>query len=204
MRSKSPERMQEILECAEEFCLREGRSPSTQELAGALGLGKSTVYRYLTDMAAQGMLRYDGRRIETARTRKRQGGVVCAPVAGAIVCGAPEQAEEQIEQYVPLPEAIFGRGDFFLLRACGDSMTDAGIAPGDLVVIRRQSSAQPGQIIAALIDGSESTLKTLVGFDPATGETVLRYENRARYGDREIRTRQCAVQGVAQHVIKAL
>lgn len=73
-------------------------------------------------------------------------------------CGLQEYAEENFEEYVPLPVALFGQGDFFLLRASGYSMIEAGIEPGDLVVVRKQNTAEEGDIVVALVD-NETTLK---------------------------------------------
>ena len=119
------------------------------------------------------------------------------PVVGTVACGSPILAEENIEEYVTLPAALFGRGNFFLLRARGDSMINAGIADGDLVLVRQQDTAEYNQIAVALID-DEATLKR---FRPEGDRVVLHAEN-PNYDD--IVVDRCAVQGVAVKVIKDL
>ena len=80
------------------------------------------------------------------------------PVLGAVSCGIPKYAEENIEEYVQVPASWFGSGEFFALRADGKSMINAGIDDGDLVIVRKQESANPGQIVVALIDNEGNVL----------------------------------------------
>ena len=86
-------------------------------------------------------------------------GVAITPIVGSIACGQPVDAVEQIEESVTLPRAIFGGGDLFILHTHGDSMIDIGIKHGDLVVIRKQNTAENGDIIVAMIWNAPSTLK---------------------------------------------
>ena len=165
-----------------------------------VGVSKATAYRYLVAMDERGMLEYDG----SSRTIVTKLGSFSAPVVGAIPCGEPETEEENIVEYVSLPVSLFGHGDFYILKADGDSMTDAGIDNGDMVVIRKQSSANVGDIVVALDEHQLNTLKLYAGVDEETGEVILRYCNKERYPDKEIRVRELVVQGVAKHVIKAL
>ena len=83
-------------------------------------------------------------------------------------------------------------------------MVDVGIEDKDLVVIRKQATASVGDIVVALDEENQNTLKTFDGIDEKTGYVVLRYENQKKYPDKEIRVRELVVQGVAKHVIKAL
>ena len=132
-------------------------------------------------------------------TRKANAEVVLTPVLGSISCGEPEYAEENFESYVALPTALFGSGEFFLLRARGYSMVEAGIEPGDLVVIKKQNTADEGDIIVALVD-NETTLKRFY-IDHEKGCIRLHPENSTM---EDIYTDRCYVQGVAQQVIKQL
>ena len=138
MRSKNVELMNQIKEFVESYYLKKYRSPSTAEIAKSLGVVKSTVYKYLIEMRERGMLSYDGKEIRTELTEKVMPNMNRAAVLGSVSCGVPRFAEENIEEYVSLPEALFGRGEFFILKAKGDSMIDAGIDDGDLVVIKQQ------------------------------------------------------------------
>lgn len=198
MRRKSEELMARICEFAEEYRFCHRRSPSTQTVANALGVAKSTVYKYLVELNARGVIEYDGDEIETSRTKKLGGSTVTVPIIGSIVCGEPEFAEENFEEYVSLPTSLFGKGEFFILRTHGDSMIGAGIEDGDMVVVKKQGTANSGEIVVALVEG-ETTLKTL-RFDK-DGRVVLHPENDEM---EDILPKECFIQGVAKHVIKSL
>ena len=185
------------------YCLKL-RSPSINEVAKGVGVAKTTAYRYLVEMNEKGMISYDGHNIETPRSDKCTSGYFSAPIVGSINCGDPDTEEECVEEYVNLPESIFGRGEFYLLRAVGDSMVDIGIEEGDLIVIQKQKTASVGDIVVALDENNENTLKTYAGIDEKSGCAVLQYENKRKYPDKEIRVKRLVVQGIAKHIIKAL
>ena len=92
------------------------------DIAKAVGIAKTTAYRYLVDMNERGMISYDGHTIETPQINRCTSGYFSAPIVGSIRCGDPEAEEEFVEEYVSLPESVFGKGEFYLLRAAGDSM----------------------------------------------------------------------------------
>ena len=104
------------------------------------------------------MLSYRNGEIVTERTNKISLLTKPAAVLGSVSCGMPQLEEEYIEEYVSLPVSLFGEGEFFILRASGDSMIGAGINSGDMIVIRKQNAASDGDIVVALVD-NESTLK---------------------------------------------
>ena len=141
MRSKNPELMEKICKYAEQYILNNGHSPATSTIAKALGIAKTTAYRYLIEMSDKGMIEYDGLEIKTPVTKKINTGSTQTAIVGSVPCGSPQYEEENIEEYVSLPTAIFGTGDFFILRASGESMIEAGIDDGDLVVVRKQAYA---------------------------------------------------------------
>ncbi|MBQ2959839.1 MAG: repressor LexA [Oscillospiraceae bacterium] len=173
-----------------------GRSPSVNEIAAGLGLSKSTVSKYLNIMKSEGSIEFEGHRgILTKRMRMDAEGLCTVPVLGEVACGLPILAEENIEEYVRLPASLFGRGEFFILRAKGDSMTGAGIDEGDLILVRRQETADYNQIVVALVR-DEATLKR---FRPRNGKIYLHAENPA-YED--IVLDECVIQGVAVKIIK--
>lgn len=204
MRSKNPELMKEITTYVSDYFRIKRNSPSVNEIAKAVGIAKTTAYRYLVDMNERGMISYDGHTIETPQIDKCVSGYFSAPIVGSIQCGDPESEEEHVEEYVSLPESIFGKGEFYILRASGDSMVDVGIEDKDLVVIKKQSTASVGDIVVALDEDSQNTLKTFDGIDDSSGYAILKYENRRKYKNKVIRVRELVVQGVAKHVIKAL
>ena len=157
MRSKNPAYFDLLIRFIDDYIDNYGRSPSTQEIAGGTGLSPATVSRYLSRMREDGIIDYSGHRnIVTKRNSATETNAV--PVLGSVSCGIPKFAEENIEEYVKLPVSLFGKGDFFLLRASGNSMIEAGIDSGDLVLVRRQDYAAPGQIVVALME-EEATLK---------------------------------------------
>ena len=204
MRSKNPELMKEINTFVSDYYRQRRISPSVNDIAKAVGIAKTTAYRYLVEMSERGMISYDGHTIETPQIDKCVSGYFSAPIVGSIHCGDPEIEEEHVEEYVSLPESIFGKGEFYILRATGDSMVDVGIEDKDLVVIKKQSSASVGDIVVALDEENQNTLKTFDGIDDESGYAILKYENRRKYRNKVIRVRELVVQGVAKHVIKAL
>ena len=173
-----------------------GRSPTLDEIAGGTGFSKSTVSKYLNRMKADGRIDFAGHRnIVTKRMRADAEGFRRVPLLGSIACGVPILAEENIEEYVRLPASLFGSSDIFILRARGDSMINAGIEDGDLVVVRQQNTAEYDQIVVALV-GDEATLKR---FRPDGAIIRLHPENPA-YSD--IIVESCIIQGVAVKLIK--
>ena len=197
--SEDKELMDEIIECVDDFYIENLRSPYTAEIGEALGIAKSTVHRYLVEMDERNMLEYGRRRIVTPQIRKFSGDITRAGILGSVACGEPEYAEENFEEYVTLPVALFGKGDFFILRAHGYSMVEAGIEPGDMVVVKKQNTANEGDIVVALV-GSDTTLKRYYT-DRKRRCVRLHPENKEMT---DILTKDCRIQGVAQHVIKAL
>lgn len=204
MRSKNTELMKKICTYVSDYYCLKLHSPTLSEVAKGVGIAKTTAYRYLIEMNEKGMLSYDGCNIETPRSDKCTSGYFSAPIIGSIHCGDPNTEEEYVEEYVNLPESIFGSGECYLLRAVGDSMVDIGIGEGDLIVIRKQGAANVGDIVVALDENNENTLKTFAGIDNETGYAVLRYENKEKYGNKEIHVKTLVVQGVAKQVIKTL
>ena len=106
--------------------------------------------------------------------------------------------------YLNLPEAIFGKGEFYLLRAAGDSMVDSGISEGDLVLIRKQTTCDAGDIVVAMDENRENTLKIYDGIDRDSSKAVLKYSNKAKYPDKKILVNELTLQGVAKYVIHSL
>ena len=141
MRSKSKELMDSIYKYVNQFCIAHSRTPSTAEISQALHVSKGTIHNYLKEMDVRGMLFYQNGELRTSVTSQVNTDQVGIPIAGAIPCGTPEEEVENIEEYISMPRAVVGNGDFFILRASGDSMVDAGIDSGDLVVVRRQLEA---------------------------------------------------------------
>ncbi len=139
-----------------------GTAPSIKEIAAFLKVCNTTAWRYVQRMTHEGLLDYQGGygRISTIPNQKESDPTQAIPTVGSISCGLPLLAEENIEEYVRLPKSWIGSGDnVFILRAEGHSMINAGIDTGDMVIIRQQQTAEPGQIIVALVDDETATLK---------------------------------------------
>lgn len=197
MRSKDKTLMAAIEKFVCDFTDKTGISPTMQEVADGVGSSKATVQRYIAQLCEDGVLDYSGYRTMTSTKTKMQ--AVRVPVLGTIACGIPKYAEENIEEYVRLPVALFGQGNFFILRAYGDSMVEAGIGDGDLVLIRQQNYADEGQIVVALIE-DDATLKRFYP-EPENGIIRLHPENHTM---EDIIVENCIIQGVAVKVLKDL
>jgi repressor LexA len=180
-------RQQQILEVVDAHLVRHGYPPTVREIGEAVGLtSSSTVHAHLANLERLGHLRRDptkpralgiiGRDAapgESAPMLAEPPGIRMLPLLGRIAAGAPTLAEQHVEDEIAVPEMLTASGDNFLLRVRGESMIDAGILDGDFVVIRRQSECADGEIVAALVDGEEATVKRLrheggrVRLDPA-------------------------------------
>ena len=199
MRSRNLETKERIKSYVEKFYLNNHRSPSSREVAEALDMVKSTVNRYLQAMHEEGMIEYNHGEVKTDTIDKVSTGIVNMGIVGHVSCGPLELSEEYVEEYIPLPASLFGKGEFYILKASGDSMIDAGINTGDMVIVRKQENAEDGQIIVALVD-NETTLKRLYR-DEENHQVILHPENKSM---KDIIVSDCRIQGVAVHVLKSL
>ena len=197
MRSKDKTLMAAIEKFVSDYTDSNGISPTMQEVADGVGSSKATVQHYIAQLCDDSILDYSGYR--TMTSTKTKAAAIRVPVLGTIACGIPKFAEENIEEYVRLPVALFGKGNFFILRAYGDSMIEAGIDNGDLVLIRQQNYADEGQIVVALME-DEATLKRFYP-EPKKHRIRLHPEN-SRMDD--IYVDNCEIQGVAVKVLKDL
>ncbi|MGY2009410.1 transcriptional repressor LexA [Nocardia gipuzkoensis] len=166
--STLPPRQQRILATIRDWVLRHGYPPNTRELGDAVGLrSASSVSKHLKSLEERGFLRrsrtvsrpIDVRMfLQPPARRETADDAVAVPVVGDIAAGAPILAEEHAEDTMTLPRELVGRGTVFGLRVRGDSMIEAAICDGDIVVVRKQHEAHSGEIVAAMIDG-EATVK---------------------------------------------
>ncbi|MBF4996059.1 transcriptional repressor LexA [Nocardia sp. BSTN01] len=166
--SRLPERQRRILGVIRDAVQRNGYAPSSREIAVAVGLKSgSSVSKHLKDLEDKGFLRRSAsvsRPIDVrlflapAENRGREQDSVTVPVVGDIAAGTPILAEEHTDDQLTLSRQLVGRGTVFGLRVRGDSMIDAAICDGDIVVVRQQHEAHSGDIVAAMID-DEATVK---------------------------------------------
>lgn len=161
MRSKNESLANEILEFINDYFRKTKTIPSVQKIADAIGIAKGTVSKYLSYMEEKGLISKANPNYHfTTRMIDRDiPGFMSMPVVGSIACGTPILAEENIESYLSISGNFLGPGVFFVLVAKGNSMINAGINNGDYVIVRQQSSADEGQIVVALVDDGECTLK---------------------------------------------
>jgi repressor LexA len=156
-------RQQEIFDFIKRYAGEHGYPPTVRDIGKAIGLtSSSTVHAHLANLEKVGLLRRDPskpRAIEVLVDKAKE--VVTPnglPLVGHVAAGQPVLAEENIEDYVPVPQIAGGEKGEFVLRVRGDSMKDAGILAGDHVVVRRQATADNGDIVVALV-GEEATVK---------------------------------------------
>jgi repressor LexA len=165
-------RQQEIWQFLAAYVDEHGYPPTVREIGDAVGLASpSTVHAHLANLERAGLLRRDPtkpRALELVGRKREQApaSAVSAPMlplVGQIAAGGPLLAEEAIEDEIAVPEPL-GREADFLLRVKGESMIEAGILDGDIVVVRKQSDARTGEIVVALVGGDETadeaTVKT--------------------------------------------
>jgi repressor LexA len=168
-----PPRQRAVLEVIRAWVERVGYPPSVREIGEAVGLTSTSSVAYqLKALERKGYLRRDHNRpraigvlppdADAAQLAREDNPVptpAYVPVLGRIAAGGPILAEQAVEDVFPLPKEIVGEGSLFLLKVAGDSMINAAIADDDWVVVRQQSVADNGEIVAAMIDG-EATVKT--------------------------------------------
>lgn len=176
------------------------KKPTLRVIAKYVNSSPATVLRYMQEMDRLKICSYTDGEAATAITDKVVKSELSVPIVGSVSCGQPLLEEENIEAYVRLPKMLLGDGEFFLLHANGESMINAGINDGDLVVVKRCEEAFPGDIVVALTDENENTLKRFYP-EPQKKRVRLKAEN-PDYDD--IITSQCRIQGVAVKVLKNL
>ncbi len=157
-------RQRQILDFIQKSITERGYPPSVREIGQAVGLSSSsTVHAHLTALEKKGLLRRDPtkpRAIEVLDDEAwmRRERLVPVPVLGQVTAGKPILAVENVEDTYPLPFDLVRDEDVFMLRVRGDSMIEAGILEGDLVLVRQQNHADDGDIVVALL-GDEATVK---------------------------------------------
>jgi repressor LexA len=163
---KLTKRQEEIFDFIKRYSAKYGYPPTVRDIGKAVGLASSsTVHAHLANLEKVGLLRRDpskpralellDRATDAVKSVVRPAGL---PLVGQVAAGVPVLAEENIEDYVPVPQMVGGDDGEFVLRIKGDSMRDAGILEGDLVVVRPQDVASDGDVVVALV-GEEATVK---------------------------------------------
>ena len=161
MRS-AQQNQQKILNFIKKEIEQKGYPPSVREICAGVGLkSTSTVHAHLNHLEQQGLIRRDStkpRALEVIDGTQARGRSV--PLVGKVTAGLPILAIENIEEYLTLPQDMVGRDELFCLRVQGESMIEAGILDGDIIVVRQQDSAENGEIVVAMIE-DEATVKRI-------------------------------------------
>jgi len=180
------ERQQQVLDYIRKTVAERGYPPSVREIGEAVGLSSpSTVHSHLSSLVEAGAIKRDPTKPRAIMVvddspapavTQTSDHLRDVPILGRIAAGTPILAAEHVEDVLTLPVDLIGNDPVFLLEVKGDSMINAGIMDGDLVAIRSQKDALDGEIVAALIDGEEATVKRLRRSD---GKVILESENPA-------------------------
>lgn len=168
--SKVSSRQQAILEFIRNEVRMKGYPPSVREIGEAVGLASSsTVHGHLDRLEKKGLIRRDPTKPRAIELLGQENSdhlglfahsVARVPVIGKVTAGVPITATENIEDYFPLPQHYSGDGEVFMLSVMGDSMIEAGIHNGDFVIVRQQQTANNGDIVVAMTEEDEATVKT--------------------------------------------
>ncbi len=174
-------RQRTVLQFISDYITQQGYPPTYQEIADAFGIvSKHGVVRHLIALERKGYISRSDTLARSIRIVHPQympaTESIQVPLVGRVSAGYPILAEENIETYVMLPRTMVkAEGRYFALRVQGDSMTNAGILDGDMVVVQSTTVSQPGEIVVALV-GDEVTVKRLV---QQNGQSYLKAENPA-------------------------
>ncbi len=200
MQRKNEDLAIKIKRCIEEYFGVYGESPTVRYIANVVGCSKSNIQRYIEYWQERGELTVSEHGYETDVIKETEKEMVAVPKLGYVPCGPLSEEYECIDGYVRLPASFVGNSKkCFLLTASGNSMIEAGIADGDLVLVRQQETANYNDIIVALV-GNEVTLKRYRP-DITSGKIVLHPENKRM---KDMIVDECRIQGVAIRAIKDL
>ena len=142
---------------------KKGYPPSVREIGDAVGLSStSTVHGHLVRLEKKGLLYRDSmkpRAMGITRNSNAQNNHIMIPVVGRVAAGSPFLAEENIEEYISIPENVLGSGKHFILQVRGDSMINIGILDKDYVIVHQQQDAYNGDIVVAMLNDDSTTVK---------------------------------------------
>ena len=189
---------QKIVDYVNSCYFKKGFIPSFQEIADALNLDKGNLSRYVKQLKLSGELSGDGwRALRTKEMQKAQTRLSYVPIVGTVACGSPMFAEQNIDGYLTFSASFLGAGEYFALKAQGQSMINAGIDDGDYVIVKKQNFASDGDIVVALVDDSATLKRFFV--DKENHRYVLHPENDEM---QDMYFERLSVQGVAKKIIK--
>ena len=203
------DRQRAVLDAIEQTVNERGYPPSVREICAAVGLtSPSTVHTHLSSLQKMGYLRRDPTKPRAIEVRFDPGTGATAdraavkhiPLIGDVAAGTGVLAHENVEELMPLPAQFTGDGELFMLRVRGDSMINAGIFDGDFVVVRRQATADNGDIVVAGIPGEEATVKTF----QQKGDTITLVPANERLSDMVFASTDVSLFGKVVTVLRKL
>lgn len=173
MRPKNEETKKKIYEFINEYIQTNRVSPTVREIASAVNCAVSSAYKFMVRLQEEGLISIAGRRHIVSSVNSWS--MKSAPILGMVACGKPQTAIQDIQGYLPINTEYFGSGEYFVLVAEGDSMVNVGIDEGDLVIVRRQSTCEDGQIAVVQIENESDDECS------ATLKRVFRDEKHKRF-----------------------
>jgi len=197
------EKQQEVLRFIQSYFTSHQLAPSVREIAAALGKSKQAIQQHIESLRTKGYLEHrpsqSRANIPVQRRPFAREEISEVPILGRVQAGLPLLAEENLEGSIPLPRE-WARGDhLFMLRVKGDSMTNAHIVDGDLVLVRQQANAENGEIVVARLQGAEVTLKRLY----RRGHKVVLKAENPKYSPIEVPAAEAEIVGKAIGVYRS-
>jgi repressor LexA len=196
-------RQREVYECIRDFVAEHGHSPSLDEVGERLGLRSvATVHRHVELLVQKGWVRKaanSSRSLEAVAERSPSAAMLELPMLGCVAAGAPIEVFESAETFSVPAEMVRKRAETFVLRVRGDSMIDEQIRDGDHIVVERAHEARKGEMVVALVHGSEATLKR---FYRKGAKVVLEPANPA-YRPLELPASEVEVRGIVRGLLRS-
>ena len=152
---RSNEKYNTVYEFIKKYITENGYSPSVREICANCGIkSTATAYQYINKLNEQGLIKKSGNKKRAVSLKKSVGQSVSVPLVGTVAAGQPIFADENYEGYYSLPTEFFGSDDMFMLTVKGDSMIKIGMLDGDKIIVKKQNTADNGDIVVALVDDS--------------------------------------------------
>ena len=168
-------KLDEVLVYVSEYSAKNGYSPSIREICAATGIkSTATCHYYLKKLAESGEISKTDSKKRALSVVKDKTDYISVPLVGTVTAGTPILAYENLEEYCPLPTEFGESEELFMLRVKGQSMVDAGILNGDKVIVKKQNTAENGEIVVAFFDDGA----TVKRFYKKDGKIILHPENK--------------------------
>ncbi len=196
MRASLHSRKEQIADFVRQYYLQHDRLPSEKNIVEGTGIPAGSVHRYLVEWKESGEFLYEGgRRSARPEDLDHVSPKHIMRVLGTVACGPGQEEEERFVEYIHMPECMVGKGECFALIAKGESMTGAGVFPGDYVIVRRQQTARAGELVVALSEGKNNLKKLQT--DEERRRFILQSCNPDKEAYPDIVTENLEIQGVA-------